>query len=70
MQKQHPHLGATYKVISLPEGSFVVEVTLPEAPQVNVTGFTTQDAADAWIAQHEQQIATGTVMRAKLHLWK
>jgi hypothetical protein len=47
-----------------------VEVTLPEAPQVKVTGFATQDAADAWIAQHEQQIATGTVMRAKLHLWK
>ncbi|MGH7969364.1 MAG: hypothetical protein ACREIC_11620 [Limisphaerales bacterium] len=70
MDKEHPHLGATYKIAREINDTFAVEVTFPRAPLVNVKGFATEKLAAAWIADHERQIATGTIARAKLHLWK
>lgn len=68
MEKQHPHFGATYKIAEQIDGSFGVEVTIPGAPLVNVTGFGTKGSAAAWVANHEREIATGTMARARLHL--
>ena len=65
MEKQHPHFGATYKVTKQVDASFAVEVTFPTAPFVNVTGFGTEALAAAWVANHEREIATGTMARAK-----
>ncbi len=70
MEKQHPHFGATYRIARQFDGSFGVEVTVPGAPLVNVTGFGTEVLAAAWVANHEREIATGTLARKKLHLWK
>ena len=70
MDKQHPHFGATYKIARQVDGNFGVEVTIPSAPLVNVTGFDTEGLAAAWIANHKREIASGTMARAKLHLWK
>ena len=61
MQRPHPHLGATYKIAEQPDGSFGVEVTIPETHPVNVTGFGTRELAGAWIANHQRQIATGAL---------
>jgi hypothetical protein len=69
MDKQHPHFGATYNIARQIDGSFGVEVTIPGAPLVNVTGFGTEGLAVAWVANHEREIASGTLARAKLHLW-
>ena len=63
MDKQHPHFGSTYKIVRQIDGSFGVEVTIPTAPLVNVTGFGTEGLAAAWIADHEREIATGTLAR-------
>jgi hypothetical protein len=70
MDKQHPHFGATYRTIPETDGTFCIEVTIPGAPMVKVTGFSTEALAHAWIAGHEREIATGTMAREKLHLWK
>ena len=70
MEKQHPHFGATYRIAQQPDGGFGVEVTAPGAAPVNVTGFGTEILAAAWIANHEREVATGTLARKKLHLWK
>jgi hypothetical protein len=70
MEKQHPHLGATYKIARLADQTFGVGVTIPGAEFVNVPGFPSEERAKAWVANHERDIATGTTARAKLHLWK
>jgi hypothetical protein len=70
VDKQHLHFGATYKIMRQLDGSFGVEVMLPSAPFVTVTGFGTEGLAAAWVANHEREIATGTMARARLHLWK
>ncbi len=70
MDKQHPHFGATYKIARQIDGSFAVEVTIPGANLVNVTGFGTEGVAAAWVANHEREIVGGTMARARLHLWK
>lgn len=70
MGRQHPHFGATYKIARKIDDSFGVEVTIPGAHTVDVTGFATEALAAAWVANHEREIATGTMARAKLHLWK
>lgn len=70
MDKQHPHFGATYRTIAEIDGTFFIEVKIPGAPLVKVTGFRTEALADAWIAGHEREIARGTLARERLHLWK
>ena len=70
MDKQHPHFGATYKVTRQIDASFAVEVTFPTAPLVSVKGFATEALAATWVENHEREIASGTMARVKLHLWK
>ena len=69
MDKQHPHFGATYKIAQQTDNTFGVEVTIPGAPLVNVTGFATHVLAESWVEDHEREIASGTMARAKLRLW-
>jgi hypothetical protein len=70
MDKRHPHFGATYKIARQIDDSFGVEVKIPGVPSVNVKGFATEILATAWVANHEREIARGTIARARLHLWK
>jgi len=60
MAKTHPHAEATYRVISLPDDSFGVEVTIPETYPTKVSGFATKAAAERWILEHKQQAATNS----------
>ena len=70
MEKQHPHFGAVHKIAEQSDSTFAVEVTIPGASMVTVSGFTSEADAATWIDRHEREIATGTMARAKLHLWK
>jgi hypothetical protein len=65
MDRQHPHFGASYKIVRQTDNSFAVEVTFPIAPPVNMTGFASEQTAAAWVADHEREVATGMVARAK-----
>jgi len=63
MARTHPHAEATYRVISLPGGSFGVEVTIPDTYPTKVSGFATKAAAQAWIAQHKRRVAESDLYR-------
>jgi len=63
MGRTHPHADATYRVISLSDGSFAVEVTIPDTYPTKVSGFATKAAARAWIAEHKRQVAESDLFR-------
>jgi hypothetical protein len=55
--KTHPHADASYLVISLPNGSFGVQVSIPDTHPTTVTSFATEADAQAWIARHKNRVA-------------
>jgi hypothetical protein len=56
MPRTHPHAVATYRVISLGDGSFGIEVTIPESCPTTVTKFASEAEAVAWIARHRDRV--------------
>jgi|GEM_PF-1243811 predicted metal-dependent hydrolase len=54
--KTHPHAGATYRVIVFADGSFGVEVSIPNSEPTTVSRFVTEADAEAWIAEHRQRV--------------
>ena len=58
MPKIHPHAEATYRVIALGNGSFGVEVTIPDSHPTTVTMFKSETDAEAWIAEHRRRVAS------------
>jgi hypothetical protein len=63
MTAPHPHLEAVYSLLPLDGGRFAVEVAVPGSLPTKVSGFDSQEKAEAWIAQHKASVATGTIMR-------
>jgi hypothetical protein len=63
MTALHPHAEATYRVIRRPDRNYGVEVSIPETSPTIVTGFASQEQAEAWVADHkrrtDQNIASG-----------
>jgi hypothetical protein len=70
LDRTHPHLGATYKTLAQDNGTYNVEVAVPGSAVVTISEFKTEAAASAWIADHERQIAQGTLARSKFNRWK
>jgi len=68
MEQRHPHADATYRVIRRADGTFGVEVTIPETQPTTVTSFATTADAETWIAAHKQR-ATGSVSLSR-RLWR
>ena len=56
MARTHPHAEASYRVISLDNGSFGVEVRIPDTYPTRISQFATVAAAEAWIAEHRCRI--------------
>jgi hypothetical protein len=56
MPKTHPHAEATYRVIPLDDGSFGVEVSIPENFPTTVKPFATEIDAEAWITEHRERV--------------
>jgi hypothetical protein len=56
MARTHPHAEATYRVISLKEGTFGVEIAIPGSYPTKVTSFATEADAEAWIAEHQSKV--------------
>lgn len=61
---EHPHLGATYKIIRMKDKSFGVEVKIPGAFPATVTGLATKEDAESWIEPHKNEIAQGPPQRS------
>ena len=60
MPKTHPHAEATYRVIPFENGSFGVEVSIPDSHPTTVSMFKTEADAEAWIAEHRRQVESQT----------
>jgi hypothetical protein len=60
MPKTHPHAEATYRVIPFDDGSFGVEVSIPDSHPTRVSMFKTEADAEAWIAEHRRQVESQT----------
>jgi hypothetical protein len=54
--RTHPHAEATYRVIALDDGSFGVEVSIPDSHPTRVSPFKTEGDAEAWIAEHQRRV--------------
>ena len=64
MEDKHPHDGATYTILRLDDGTFGVEVTIPGANPVVVTGLEGEAGAEKWIARHRETVARGKPRRS------
>lgn len=60
MSKTHPHAEATYRIIPFDEGSFAIEVRIPDRYPVRVSMFKTEADAEAWIAEHQRRVQSQT----------
>jgi hypothetical protein len=47
-------------------GSFAVKVSIPGSHPTMVTGFSTEPAATAWMANHTREVAEGNSLRRRL----
>ena len=46
---EHPHAGATFRVVPPEDLTFGVEVQVPGSFQAMVTSFVTEEAAEGWL---------------------
>jgi hypothetical protein len=56
MARTHPHAEASYKVIAFEDGSYGVEVSIPDSNPTTVTPFASEQDAEAWIASHRHRV--------------
>lgn len=54
----HPHAEAAYSLLTQADGTFAVEVLISGFGPTKVSGFDTQEKAEAWIERHRSNIAT------------
>jgi hypothetical protein len=60
MPKTHPHAEASYRVIPFDNGSFGIEVSIPDRYPTRVSLFKTKADAEAWIAEHQRRVQSQT----------
>jgi hypothetical protein len=65
MEQKHPHAEAIYRVISLADKTFGVEVAIPDSEPATVTSFATAADAEAWIAAHKERVARSPSLTAR-----
>ncbi len=70
MLRTHPHALATYRVVSLEDGSFGVEVTIPDTHPTTVSKFATEADAEAWIAEHQRQVHSQAASGGRSRTWR
>jgi len=58
MSRIHPHAEASYQVVPLEDGSFGVEVRIPDSHPTTVKPFASEEAAENWIADHKNRVQT------------
>lgn len=56
MAKEHPHAGATCRVVPQEDLTFGVEVSVPGSFPAMVRSFATEQLAEAWIANYNRRI--------------
>ena len=64
MQRDHPHQGASYRILPRQGEAFGVEVTIPDMAPTTVSGFPTLADAERWIARHKEIVSAGRPVRS------
>jgi hypothetical protein len=54
---RHPHAEASYRIIPFEGTFFAVEVRVPDTHPTTVSKFSTEAAAEKWIAEHRHRVA-------------
>jgi hypothetical protein len=62
MAHLYPHADVTYRILPLKDGAYGVEVAIPDRSPAMVTSFATEEAAQAWIAEHRRQAESGPTL--------
>jgi hypothetical protein len=57
MAREHPHAGASYRVVVQGSSTYGVEIMVPFCYPALVTSFSTEELAEAWITEHKRQVA-------------
>ncbi len=70
MAQRHPHADATYRIVRQKDRAYGVEVAIPACSPAMVTSFTTQETAEAWIAEHKRQAESGPTFPRRLRVTK
>jgi len=68
MAEEHPHTGASYRVVIQENLTYGVEVVVPSCYPALVTSFSSEEIAEAWITDHKRRVAENAprgFMRAK-----
>jgi hypothetical protein len=65
MAARRPHASASYRIIPQKDLTYGVEVTIPDTYPTLVTGFATEQRADAWIAEHKSQAQLGIWLKRR-----
>jgi len=60
--RDHPHLGATYRILES-EGLFSVRVVIPDMHPTAISGFGSRREAERWIDRHAADVAKGLPRR-------
>jgi hypothetical protein len=56
MAKEHPHAGASYRIVTQENSTYGVEVIVPGSFPALVTSFATEESAEAWITGHKRRV--------------
>jgi hypothetical protein len=63
MALTHPHAEASYRVVASDDGSFEVEVSIPDTHPTRVKPFATSTDAENWIDEHRRRVQTQSETR-------
>ncbi len=56
MAREHPHTGASYRIVTQDNATYAVEVIVPGSYPALVTSFATAETAEAWITDHKRRV--------------
>ena len=54
--RTHPHAEAAYEVVAAGGDAFVVRIVIPGSYPTTVSGFSSQAAAERWVADHKERV--------------
>ena len=55
-ERAHPHAEAKYQVIPFDDGTFGVEVSIPDSYPTTISKFASEVDAEAWIAEYQRRV--------------
>jgi hypothetical protein len=61
-KRKHPYADAQYRVYRLDDGTFGIEVSLPDVLPTKITSFPSRRAANQWVENHKKTVENQTII--------